>query len=135
MRRSGLGILAAWGLVFGCTVAPNLPAGTISCQPVGYTPAPVAFSFEAGPVTAATAEETAVALFRACQPATATIRDLTSSSAAGTGAPNGPNAGQAVWAVQVDATVTQVPPGGTHQSHFLIEVNQASGVPAVIAYA
>jgi hypothetical protein len=45
--------------------------------------------------------------------------------------PTGPNAGEAVWLVQVDATITE--PGGTsYESHLVIEVNQATGVPTVI---
>lgn len=110
------------------------PSGQISCQPLGYTPAPIAFSFAPGRLDGAAAEETAVALFRACQRPTATISELTSSSVAATGTPSGPNAGQAVWRVQVDATVSEASPGGIYQSHFLIEVNEATGIPTVVGY-
>jgi len=103
----------------------------ISCQPLGYTPAPIAISFEPGPVTAAEAEETAVALFRACQ--LPTIIDVRARNEAAAGVRTGPNDGQPVWLVEVEATVP-TPPTGSYQSHFLIEVNQATGVPTLIAY-
>jgi hypothetical protein len=127
-------------LVFGCAscAAPaatptrsSPAAGVISCQPYGYTPAPIAFSFPPGPVTASAAEETAVALFHACE--ASPITGLTSSSSATTGIKVGPNHGQAVWLVRVDATITESS-GTSYQSHFLIEVNQATGLPTVTAY-
>jgi hypothetical protein len=62
------------------------------------------------------------------------ITGLTSASEAATGTPSGPNAGQPVWRVRVDATVTLASPGGEFESHFLIEVNQATGAPTVVGY-
>jgi hypothetical protein len=41
----------------------------------------------------------------------------------------GPNAGQAVWLIQVDATVTAAV---SIRVAYLIEVNQATGVPTFI---
>jgi hypothetical protein len=120
--------------LLGCTSTPRPTSGAISCQPFGYTPAPIAFSFASGPVTSSAAEQTAVALFRACVLPTSTITELMSSSVAATGTPTGPNAGQPVWRVQVDATVNEPSPGGVYQSHFWIEVSQATGVPTVVAY-
>jgi hypothetical protein len=38
-----------------------------------------------------------------------------------------------VWIVKVQATVP-TPPEGSYESHFWIEVNQAPGVPTLIAY-
>jgi hypothetical protein len=132
--RSHLAGLIAMGLVSGCTGTPIPSSGPRSCQPFGYTPAPIAFSFEPGPVSSSAAEDAAVALFRGCQVPGAEITGLISSSADGTGSPSGPNAGQAVWRVQVDATVSEGSPNSTHRSHFLIEVNQASGMPTIIGY-
>ena len=103
----------------------------ISCQPFGYTPAPIAFSFAPGPVTAQVAEETSVALFRACELPGAAITGLTSSSTASTGVRGGPNEGQPVWLVRVDATVAEPSSGASYESHFLIEVNQATGAPTI----
>jgi hypothetical protein len=131
MRR--LWVLLPIALLLGCTSTPTASPAAISCQPYGYTPAPIAFSFPVGPVTAAVAEETAVALFRSCQ-GPSSITALTSSSKASAGMKVGPNAGQAVWLVQLDATITEPSPGSSYQSHFLIEVNQATGVPTVIGY-
>ena len=121
-----------FALLLGCANGALMPPGTISCQPYGYTPAPVAFSFASGPVTAAQAEETGVRLFRACE--LPGVRDLTSSTEPGTGRGGGPNAGQAVWIVKVDATVTDRAARATYQSHFWIEVNRATGAPTLIAY-
>lgn len=136
--RAALGLLLSVAVLLGCantpSPPPSPPPGVISCQPFGYTPAPIPFSFAPGRVTASAAEQTAVALFRACLLPTATISDLTSSSVAATGSPHGPNAGQAVWRVQVDATITDASTGEGHQSHFVIEVNEATGVPTVVAY-
>ncbi len=120
-------------LVLGCTSAPSPTPAAISCQPYGRTPAPIAFSYAPGPVTSAVAEQTAVALFRSCFVG-ATLTDLTSSSTSTTGMRDGPNQGQVVWLVQVDATVNEPSPGQPYQSHFLIEVNQTTGVPTVVAY-
>ena len=50
----------------------------------------------------------------------------------GTGEPSGPNSGRAVWLVQVDTT--EAVKGGTYQAHYWIEVNEASGVPTLVAY-
>jgi hypothetical protein len=120
-------------LLLGCTSGPSGSPVAISCQPYGYTPAPISLSFPPGPVTASAAEQTAVALFRSCQ-GPSSVTALTSSSKASTGLKTGPNAGQAVWLVQVDATITEASPGASYGSHFLIEVNQTTGVPTVIAY-
>jgi hypothetical protein len=135
---TGFGLVVSLALLVGCaspSPSPARPASdVISCQPFGYTPAPIAFSFPPGPVAASEAELTAVALFRACQ--LPTVRDVTFSSRAATGTRAGPNDGQGVWLVEVSATVP-VPSaegGGSYQSHVLIEVNQATGIPTVIAY-
>ena len=121
-------------LLAGCAAPASPTPGVVSCQPYGYSPAPVAFSFAPGPVTSSSAERTAVALFRSCGASdlTTTISGLTSSVSPATGARLGPNAGQSVWLVQIDATATDQ--GGSYQSHYLIEVNQATGVPTVIGY-
>jgi hypothetical protein len=131
MRR--LWVLLPIALLLGCTSAPNGSAVAISCQPYGYTSAPIAFSFPPGPVASSVAEQTAVALFRSCHEPSS-ITALTSSNKASTGIKVGPNAEQAVWLVQVDATITEPSPGSSYQSHFLIEVNQTTGVPTVVAY-
>jgi hypothetical protein len=107
----------------------------ISCQPYGYAPVPVSFSFTLGPVSSMAAEQTALALFRACSaPAasgepTAAITDIRASSQAAVGEPSGPNAGQRVWLVQIDVTLRDNPA----QVHSWTEVNQASGVPTIVA--
>jgi hypothetical protein len=92
----------------------------------------VIFSFAPGPMTSTAAERTAVALFRACAEPSATITNLTSTSNQATGQAAGPNAGQAVWRVKVDATISV--PAATYTSHFIIEVNQVTGKPTVVAY-
>jgi hypothetical protein len=117
--------------LLGCA-SPASPRA-ISCQPYGYTPAPIAFSFQSGPVTASVAEATAVAFFRACHDTSPTITDVRWTSEAATGSRGGPNNGQAVWIVKVQATVP-TPPEGSYESHSWIEVNQATGVPTLIAY-
>jgi hypothetical protein len=118
-------------LVMSCGGAGPGPTGTVSCQPFGSTPAPIPFSFPAGPVNEPSAGATAVALFRSCALPNAIIDDLTSRVAPVSGVRGGPNEGQSVWQVQVDATITE--PGGTrYLSHFLIEVNQVTGVPTII---
>ena len=143
MKRIAL-VVASPIVLVACTAPPTLaptasssvpsqPPGTVSCQPYSYTPAPIPFSFDPGPVTAAVAETTAVNLFRSCQQPT-TITDLTSTTTDTVGLKDGPNAGQAVWLVQVDATVAEPSPGAIYRSHFLIEVNQATGIPMVRAY-
>jgi hypothetical protein len=131
MRR--FWVVLAIALLLGCASGPSGSAAAISCQPYGYTPAPIAFSFPPGPVASSVAEQTAVALFRSCHEPSS-ITALTSSSKAKTGIKVGPNAGQAVWLVQVDATITDASPGSSYQSHFLIEVNQTTGVPTVVGY-
>ena len=130
MRHSWLLLVPA--LFAGC--ASPMPTD-ISCQPYGYSPAPITFSFAPGPVTASVAEQTAVALFESCSASDAatTITDLTSTVGAAAGAP-GPNAGQDVWLVKVDATVADSFSGATYPSHFLIEVNQGTGIPTIVGY-
>lgn len=132
MSRAGpLLMVVALLLVAGCGARGLVPAGTISCQPSGATPAPVPFTFTVGPVGESAAAATAVGLFRACALPTATINDLSARTAPVSGVRGGPNEGQSVWSVQVDATITE--PGGTrYLSHFLIEVNQVTGVPTVM---
>ena len=112
----------------GCSLLPNanpLPPGTVSCQPDGYTPAPVLFSFAAGPVTSAAAESTAEAMVRRCMAGGPAITGLTTKSTSEQGVRTGPNEGQTVWLVRVDTT-------GVCSCHYLIEVNQLTGVPTMI---
>lgn len=104
----------------------------ISCQPYGYTAAPIAFSFPRDRLTSAVAEQTAVALYRGCSSSSETIMKLTANTEAGIGTPGGPNAGQPVWAVKIEATVAVR--GGSYLSAYWVEVNQTTGVPTVIAY-
>lgn len=137
---SVIGILSL-ASVLGCTTLPSpsvsLPAAIgISCQPYGYTPAPIAFSFPRGPVTASDAEQTAIALFHACGGEPPAISDLTFSSRDATGMRGGPNAGRPVWLVQIDATIAipSAQGGGSYGSHWLVEVNQATGLPTLVAY-
>ena len=125
-------VLAALG-VLGCTAAPGPPAGMTSCQPFGYTPAPIAFSFTSGAVDASAAESTAVTLYRACHGSGGRVDDITASTGAAVGSPGGPNAGQQVWRVQVSGAVTD-PSGARYMSHYLVEVNQSTGVPTLMAY-
>jgi hypothetical protein len=105
----------------------------ISCQPYGYTPAPIPFIYPSGPVSSSSAELTAVSLLRSCEEPGSSITEVVSTSNESVGTPSGPNADEAVWLVQVDAKITD-PRGVSYQSHLLIEVNQATGVPTVIAY-
>ncbi len=111
----------------------------VSCQPYGYAPVLITFGYAAGPTTSAAAEQTAVAMLRACaatpdeSSVTVTITDLTSSVKAGSGGPMSPNAGQPVWAVQIDTTES-VKGGAAYSAHYWIEVNQSTGVPTLIAY-
>ena len=70
MRRSYL--LLPLALVAGCA-SPMRSASPIdsappqvSCQRYGYSPAPITFAYPTGPRTAASAEQTAVAMMRAC---------------------------------------------------------------------
>jgi hypothetical protein len=137
MRR--LHLLLPLALVAGCASTVNPVPSHVSCQPWGYSPAPpTMFSFAPGHATAEAAERTAVALIRSCaatpdaSSVTITITDLTSNVTAGTGGPMGPNAGQAVWLVQVDTT--EAVKGGAYQAHYWVEVNQATGVPTLVAY-
>jgi hypothetical protein len=110
----------------------------VSCQPYGYSPVLITFAYATGPTTATAAEQAAVAMLRSCAATpdeslvTVTITDLTSSVKAGTGGPMSPNAGQPVWQVQID-TMEGVK-GGAYPAHYLVEVNQATGVPTLIAY-
>jgi hypothetical protein len=125
-------------LLAGCANTANTGPVQVSCQPYGYNPVPIAFSFAAGLATAASAEQTAVALIRSCAATpdassiTITITDLTSNVRDGTGEPGGPSAGQAVWLVQIDTT--EAVKGVPYQAHYLVEVNQATGVPTLVAY-
>ena len=112
---------------------PPPPPQLVSCQPVGSEPALVPLAFPAGALTAAVAEQTATALFRACELQGATITNLSAVATPSTGMRLGPNAGQVVWRVQVDATVTEPTSGTRYASHFLIEVNEATGVPTIVA--
>jgi hypothetical protein len=117
----------------GCAIAPEIPAGMTSCQPVGYTPAPIPFSFTSGAVDSKAAERTAVALFQACHADGGRVGDISSTTTADVGSPSGPNGGQAVWRVQVSGTVMD-PSGATYTSHYMIEVNLSTGVPTLMAY-
>jgi hypothetical protein len=134
MARSPIGILVAVACVIGCTSTPSPHFDLISCQPYGYTPAPVTFSFPPGPLTSAAAEQTAVAFFRACGDPASTITEVTSTSDQAAGQLGGPNAGEAVWRVKVDATISAPAPGAVYISHWIIEVNQTTGKPTVVAY-
>jgi hypothetical protein len=115
-------------------VVPTQTVAQISCQPFGYPPAPVDFPVTPGPITAAAAEQTALALFHACAAGgldgapTAEITSIDTDVQSGTGGPNGPNAGQPVWTVQIDVTLRDNPA----QHHSWTEVNQATGVPTIV---
>lgn len=128
----GLWLLVTPFLLVGCSGQASDSPTALSCQPYGSASKAVAVSIRLGPVTASVAQETGVALFRACQLPTSMISDLTSDSRAATGMARGPNDGSVVWLVQVDATITEPSPGGRYQSHFLIEVNQATGMPTIV---
>jgi hypothetical protein len=132
--RRALGLVGAMLALSACGLDSQLAPGTASCQPFGYPPAQVPFPVEPGPVTSEAAEERAVALFRACAQPGSVIAELTSGSEAASGITAGPNDGQSVWRVQVDAMVTEPSHGATYRSHFIIEVNQATGIPTVVAY-
>lgn len=129
MRRLLL-LVPLVGLLSCMSPASPTPVA-ISCQPSGASPAPAAFSVIPAPATAAAAEQTAIAMVRACE-LPKTVTDLSSSSKPATGVQQGPNGGQAIWLVQVDVTVVEASPGATYQAHFLVEVNQASGVPTIV---
>jgi hypothetical protein len=115
-------------------VVPTPVVAQISCQPFGYPPAPVDFTFTPGPITAAGAEQVALDLFDACAAdtqngaPTAAITTIDSDVQSDTGGPNGPNAGQPVWMVQIDVTLKDNPA----QHHSWTEVNQATGVPTIM---
>ncbi len=125
-------------LLAGCASPAATGRAQVSCQPYGYSPVPIEFSFAPGPATAASAEQAAVALIRSCAATpdgssiTVTITDLTSSVKDGTGEPTGPNAGQAVWLVQIDTT--EAAKGEPYPAHYWVEVNQSTGVPTLVAY-
>lgn len=114
---------------------PTPPAGMFSCQPFGYPPAPVSFSLTPGPVTSSGAEQMALALFRACAASTtngeptAAITNIATDIQAATGHRSGPNTGQPVWLVRIDVTLRDSPA----QIHSWTEVNQATGVPTIVA--
>jgi len=115
----------------------SVPA-QISCQPYGYSPVLITFAYTAGPATATAAEQTAVDMLRSCAATpdengmTITITDLTSSVKAATGGPMSPSAGEPVWEVQIDTT--EAAKGEPYPAHYWVEVNQATGVPTLIAY-
>ena len=131
-------LLLPLALLAGCATTTSPGPAQVSCQPYGYSPVPIALPVVPGPMTAASAEQTAVTLIRSCAATpesssiTITITDLTSTVNDGTGEPTGPNAGQAVWQVQIDAT--EAVKSGTYKAHYLVEVNQATGVPTLVAY-
>lgn len=131
MRR--IWVLLPLAILLGCSSTPPAPtAVTISCQPYGYTPQPIPFSFAPGPVTSAMAEQTALAFVGSCmQPYTISATVI---SKAATGQPSGPNAGQPVWLVQIDGPVTNASPPLGYELHYMIEVNQATGFPTLVAY-
>jgi len=118
--------------------APAVPA-KVSCQPFGYEPVLVTFAYPTGPATAEVGGQTAVGMLRACASTpdasgvSVTITHLTSSVNAGTGGPKSPNAGQSVWEVKID-TMESVRGGDPYPAHYWIEVNQATGIPTLIAY-
>lgn len=146
MRRAFVGVLAI-ALAVACSTASSasttfLPSQgnmgsapvDISCQPYGYAPVRISFSFPPGPVSASIAEQTAVELYRACLRGAVTIADLTSTVHADLGSRNGPNAGQSVWLVEISAQIVPASFSDGYHEYFVIEVNQATGVPTVIAY-
>jgi hypothetical protein len=133
-----LRLLLLLTLLAGCTDTASPGHAEISCQPYGYGPVPIFLTFVPGPVTADSAEQTAVSLIRSCAATpdsssiTTTIADLTSTVQADTGAPFGPNSGQAVWLVEIQTMGTVN--GDSYRAHYLVEVNQATGVPTLMAY-
>lgn len=149
MRRCMLPLLLA--LLSGCAgpqnstpttgSSPGVPAAPakVSCQPFGYEPVLITFAYPIGPTTEKGAEQTAVGMLRACAATpdesgiSVTIRDLTSGVKAATGGPKSPNAGQPVWEVKID-TMESIKGGAAHSAHYWIEVNQATGIPTMIAY-
>ncbi len=131
-------LLVPLTLLGGCASTSTPGPAHVSCQPYGDSPVPITFDFPRGATTAASAEQTAISLIRSCAATpdasslTITITDLTSNATSSTGDPNRPNAGQTVWLVQIDTTETVA--GGTYQAHYLVDVNQGTGVPTLIAY-
>ena len=130
-----LSLLVPLALVAACQSPSGLAAGQVSCQPVGVSPAPMAFSFPPGPATAASAQQTAVALVRGCAstpgnggPGGVDGNSLTSTVEAGTGELPGPNSGRDVWLVRIDAKAND----GIGESHYLVEVNKDTGVPTLV---
>ncbi len=136
MRLIGLVLLMP--LLAGCAGSTEPDPAQVSCQPYGYSPEPIPFDVAPGAATAASAEQTAVALIRSCastpdvSSVSITITDLVSSVTGGTGEPGGPNAGQAVWLVEIDTT--EAVQGGTYHAHYRVEVNETTGVPTLVAY-
>jgi hypothetical protein len=110
------GALAARGyklILLDVTPLPTLPAGS-------------------RPVTSEVAGELAIEIVRFLEAPDATITALTSRCEAATGEQDNANAGQAVWSVQIRATVTEPRPPWTRDSQFTIEINQATGEASVI---
>ena len=112
----------------------ELSAIEVSCQPYGYPPDNITFSYVPRPTTSAGAEATALALSHACDRSSGTTSNVRPTTTNATGVPGGPNAGQAVW--HVDVVFYFVPPSASTglDEHIVVEVNQATGVPTVIAY-
>jgi hypothetical protein len=113
--------------------APSPLAIVISCQPYGYSPAPASLSVYPGPKTQTEAVSIATDFYTACEDPSKKIDNLSTSATWETGSPTGPNAGQRVWDVKVDAEITE-PSGASYGSHFWIEVNASTGIPTLIAY-
>ena len=106
----------------------------ISCQPYAQPRADhLLLRAGSGDGVGATADGRGAVESCSASDAATTITDLTSTVGAAAGAP-GPNAGQDVWLVKVDATVADSVSGATYPSHFLIEVNQGTGIPAIVGY-
>jgi hypothetical protein len=130
-----LRLLLPLALLAGCANTTSPGPAQVSCQPYGYSPAPITFSFAPRPATAASAEQTAVALIRSCHAGLdpSSIADLTSNVKDDTGRRRGPNAGQAVWLVEIVETLN-LNGGGTVPAYYWVEVNQSTGVPTLVAY-
>jgi hypothetical protein len=119
------------------SVAPasNVPISSSTsnaCQPVAEATLAPLPNGSVIAVSQAAAEEIGAALFRACHLPSDTVSELVTSSESTTGTPRGPNAGQGVWLVEVDAQISEPSPGAAYASHFLIEVNQATGIPTIV---
>ena len=82
-------------------------------------------------VDQAAAIQIATHIFQTAHPIGAAISNLTTKASLTAGTQPGPNAGHTVWLVQVDGDISQ-PPGATYTSHFLIEVDPASGAATVV---